>query len=77
MLNASHINIELQSVYDNYIINKAIVHRFEKFEDVIKEISLIRECTALYDRYQTTEQQAGPWLFYICSHHIKWEKTSS
>ena len=50
MLNAYHINIELQSVYDNYRINKAIVHRFEKFEDVIrKEISLIRECTALYD----------------------------
>jgi len=49
MLNASHINIELQSVCDNYRINKAIVHRFEKFEDVIKAISLIRECTALYD----------------------------
>jgi len=49
MLNVSHINIELQSVCDNDRINKAVIHRFEKFKDVIKDISLISDCTALYD----------------------------
>jgi len=37
MLKASHINIEIQSVCDNYRTNKEVIHRFEKFEDVIKD----------------------------------------
>ena len=55
----------------NYRINKAIIHRFEKFEDVIKEISLKRECTdCMTDIRQLNSRQVHDCSTF-CNHRVE------